>query len=395
MKLGGRPEIHRWDVVLVGALIAVGQAEAWTGQAGVPPWAHALGSAVMALALLWRRQTPLVVLAIATLGNSLINFDGQAAPFVIAVIATYNVGAEAERRPAQIALALVLAAYIIPSLFGDEVYSDVAAAVVLFGGSWTLGRLVRERGRSERRAADRAERAERERDEQAERVAAAERARIARELHDVVAHSISLMAVQAQVLQRRTPPEQEERVAELRSLELTAREAMGEMRRLFGVLRADGNGAPTAPQPGLDQLGELADRARESGLRVELRLPAEPPALPPGIDLGVYRIVQEALTNVRKHAGPGTAVRVAVAVADGVVDIEVEDDGPGPPAEGDADTDAEPGHGLIGMRERVALYGGRLEVGGGPSGGFRVHAAVPVEAEAVAGYPPARTSPHS
>jgi signal transduction histidine kinase len=203
-----------------------------------------------------------------------------------------------------------------------------------------------------------------------DQIALAERARIARELHDVVAHQMSMVAVQAETARLTTPGmpvEGQQRLAEIGD---TAREALTEMRRLLGVLRSDG-GAELAPQPGLDRLDELVSAARAGGSSVRLTMSGAPAALAPGVDLTAYRIVQEALSNARRHA-PGADVEVALGFGADVLQVRVRDHGPGPAG------DADGGHGLQGMRERVAMVGGSLHTGEAAGGGFIVEADLPV-----------------
>ncbi len=215
--------------------------------------------------------------------------------------------------------------------------------------------------------------AERERERQTSKAAADERARVARELHDIVSHAISVVTVQTQAVRRRLGPDHEREADDLRAVEAAAREAMAELRRLFGVLRADGEEPSLAPQPGLGELGRLLDRTRGAGLRVELEVDGEPVPLTPGVDLAAYRVVQEALTNVRRHAR-ATRATVRLRFGGEALEVEVEDDGAGPSRNGHA------GHGLVGMHERVTLYGGTLSTGPRDGGGFRVRARLPLGA---------------
>jgi signal transduction histidine kinase len=200
-----------------------------------------------------------------------------------------------------------------------------------------------------------------------------ERARIARELHDVIAHSLSVMIVQAgagEQVAKRSP----ERVVEpLRSIQETGRQALSEMSRLLGMLREGGEELGLAPQPGVGDLEALVEQTREAGLGVELVVEGARRSLPPGLDLSAYRIVQEALTNARKHAGDARA-EVRLCYRADTLEIEVLDDGPG------SGNGVGGGHGLIGMRERVAVFGGSLETGPRPGGGFAVRAVLPLEA---------------
>jgi len=207
----------------------------------------------------------------------------------------------------------------------------------------------------------------------AEQAAADERARIARELHDVVAHSVSVMVVQASGVRRLLKEEQHRERDALLSVEQIGRQALTEMRRMLGVMRTDGDQVPSlTPQPGLQHLERLIAQVEEAGLPVTLRVEGRRPELPPGIDLSAYRIVQEGLTNALKHSRGGHA-EVVVRYVDDSVQLEITDDGVG--ANGDG-----AGHGLVGMRERVALYGGTLTAGPRDGGGFVLRAELPVEA---------------
>ena len=217
----------------------------------------------------------------------------------------------------------------------------------------------------------RARMAERERDLVAREAVVEERARIARELHDVIAHNVSMMVVQAGAERRVLDDEQASTREVLETVEQIGRGALTEMRRLVGMLRTD---APDSlsPQPGLDDVPALVTQIREAGLPVELSIEGERRALPAGIELSAYRIVQEALTNTLKHAG-GAHAEVHVCYGSDTLELEILDDGPGGPARASGG-----GHGLVGMRERVALYGGRLDAGPQDEGGFSVHVLLPM-----------------
>jgi signal transduction histidine kinase len=211
---------------------------------------------------------------------------------------------------------------------------------------------------------------------QRDQVIMEERARIARELHDVVAHHVSVIAVQAETARLTTPDMPDEGKERLAAIGQTARDSLTELRRLLGVLRADGSSeAARSPQPGLGRLAELIDSARTAGTPVRLTLDGDVSPLPPGVDLTAYRIVQEALTNARRHA-PGASVDVTLGYEENALRLRVSDDGPGPPA---ADTS---GHGLLGMQERAAMVGGRLTTGPGDGGGFVVEAELPLSRSA-------------
>jgi signal transduction histidine kinase len=213
--------------------------------------------------------------------------------------------------------------------------------------------------------------AERERDVAAREAVAEERARIARELHDVIAHNVSMMVLQAgaerRVLDGANGPTRDV----LRTIEQIGRSALTEMRRLLGMLRSDA-GEPLTPQPGLGDLPTLIAQVREAGLPAELRIDGQPRDLPAGIELSAFRIIQEALTNALKHAGDARA-QVSVRYRTDTLELEIVDDGPGT-----ANSTTGAGHGLVGMRERVTLCGGRLETGHRPDGGFAVRVLLPV-----------------
>ncbi|MGV9265203.1 sensor histidine kinase [Kitasatospora sp. NPDC003701] len=246
---------------------------------------------------------------------------------------------------------------------------------------WAWGRLTRVRRAYLVELEDRAARLERERDAQAKVAVAAERARIARELHDVVAHNVSVMIVQADgaayVLDN-SPQQAKEALSTIAS---TGRQALVEMRRLLGVLRTADTAEEYVPQPGVEELPELLDQVRTAGLQVDFATSGDPRELPRGVELTVYRIVQEALTNVRKHGGPDVHARVAVDFGERELAVLIEDDGRGSTDEqlASGGTDGQ-GHGLIGMRERVGMVSGSLDVGPRPGGGFRIRAVLPLKA---------------
>ncbi|QBI54152.1 Sensor histidine kinase DesK [Streptomonospora litoralis] len=248
--------------------------------------------------------------------------------------------------------------------------------------SWWVGRLVRMRSFHMVELATRAERLERARDAHTRAVLAEERSRIARELHDVVAHHVSVMTVQATAGRRvieRSPDRARQTLVEI---EETGRQAMSEMRRIVDVLRtAEGDGADAdrGPQPGLAGLDELVQQIRDTGTPVELRVEGTAAELAPGLDLTLYRVVQESLTNVLKHAGREARTAVSVRFGAQAVEVSVTDEGGGGPREGASPRAGdEPGHGLVGMRERVALYGGELDAGPRSGGGFEVSARLPL-----------------
>jgi signal transduction histidine kinase len=261
-----------------------------------------------------------------------------------------------------------------PKALGDR--STLVVDCVVVAAAWWLGDGTRRRQEAILAARQRAAELERAREELARTAVVEERLRIARELHDVVAHSMSIIAVQSGVGAHVLDSQPEEARKALAAVEATSRQALTEMRRLLGVLRQEAEPSGSlAPSPGLAEVDALAAEVARAGARVEVRIEGTRPELSLGLDLSAYRIVQEALTNVVRHAGPATA-RVRIRYAPDSVDVEVVDDGRGgDPRPGD-------GHGIAGMRERAALYGGSLEAGPLPGGGFRVAAHLPVDERA-------------
>src|SRR5439155_3629704 len=249
---------------------------------------------------------------------------------------------------------------------GNSIFVGIIFAVIWAVG-FTLGRKLGEAAE----ARERADRAEREREEQARIAVAEERARIARELHDIVGHAVSVMTVQAAGVRRLLKPEQEREREALKVVEQTGRDALAEMRRMVGVLRSLDEAPELAPQPSLEYVDKLVEQARNAGLPVELRVEGEPVQLPAGVDLTAYRIVQEGLTNATKHSQAEHA-EVLVRYDNGHVEVTISDDGRGG---GGGESG---GHGLVGMRERVSVYGGELEAGPRPEGGFALHARLPL-----------------
>jgi signal transduction histidine kinase len=385
-EYGGSMSLRAWwdrwgDWIVALALCAGAQYEVWTGNS-FRPWRglDTVAFALVTLPLAWRRRAPVAVLAFMTAvlvyGTLFVTEPDQAPvePFLAFIVAFYSVGANApERRSVIVAaasLAAIAAATEIRTLYHANVSARPGAWLVL-GVAWLIGRDLRRRRRQAADLRTRAALAEREREEKARVAVAEERSRIARELHDVVAHSVSVMVVQAQAGPRLLgDPEQAQ--AAFRSIEGSGREALVELRRLLGILRMPDEQAAIGPQPGLGSLGSLVDQVREAGLPVAVHVEGEQVPLPRGIDLSAYRIVQEALTNTLKHAGTARA-EIVVRYGRSAVEVEVSDDGQG--AQNGANGT---GHGLIGMRERVALYGGTLRTGTRPGGGYEVRARLPL-----------------
>jgi signal transduction histidine kinase len=261
----------------------------------------------------------------------------------------------------------------------SSVVVGAVAAAPLTVGIWALGAYVQTRRRYTRALEERASQLEPEREQLARMAVQEERTAIARELHDIVAHSVSVMLVGvrgARDAMRRSPSVAQE---VLHGVERSGEQSLHELRRVLAVLRAADDDAEHRPQPSLDDLGELVDGYRATGLPVRLVLAGEPPRLPGGLELSVYRIVQEALTNAIKHAD-ASHVTVSLRCNDSRLDVEISDDGAASPVR--ARSGYESGQGIIGMRERVALLGGELEAGHRRTGGFRVAARLPLRGEA-------------
>jgi signal transduction histidine kinase len=279
------------------------------------------------------------------------------------LLAVYTAAAHTSDRRTVIAGALVVALFVA-DLAMDAIYAEgIIFYALLWGAPWAAGRAVRRRRLSERRA-----------EQEKARAAAAiveERARIARELHDVVAHAISVMLLQARGGRRVLEAEPADAREAFATIERTAHQALEEMRRLLGMLRASDEQLALAPQPTLKELDRLIEQIQAAGLPVQVAIEGEPRELPPGVDLSAYRIVQEALTNALKHAGPARA-RVLLRYEADELELEIADDGAG---NGDGSGS---GQGLIGMRERVSLYGGELQAGRRPEGGYALRARLPL-----------------
>jgi signal transduction histidine kinase len=359
------------DVGIAVTLVVGGLLEGVVTDINRPLWLHQTLVVLVMGAVAFRRVAPSTTLGFVVIGMLAVDSNGQLSIFAALVIVSFTAGLEVDPPRSYWGLFLATVPFYVGYAAADPMVSDFVAVTVLYGGSWAVGQMVRQRTREAAEHAARADRAEREREAGAAQAVAAERARIARELHDIVSHSISVIAVQTQAVRRRLGPDHAREVADLRAVETTAREAMAEMRRLFGILRAHGERPALSPQPGLDQLDRLIADTRAAGIDVSVALDGHPAPLPPGLDLTAYRIVQEALTNVRKHA-PGGRVVVRVRHGEAEVDVVVEDTG----GVSSADEDGA-GLGLMGMRERVELYGGTLDTGPLPGGGFTVHARLP------------------
>lgn len=344
----------------------------------------------ISLPLAWRRRYPLTVL-VAVVGAFLVGrivLDiPEASITVLAVsLALYSAALHGRPRYRTIVLAAALVVILLEvtrELFFVAAVDDLkplvqgfilAYNVVVLSLPWVLGSVIRSLRARERELAEHAADLQRERNENARQAVFAERVRIARELHDVVAHHVSVMGVQASAARRVMEHQPDKAVEALSSIEASSRQAVGEMHRLLGFMRGAGEDDGLAPQPGLAQLDELVADATQGALTVDVSIEGSPQPLSPTLDVSAYRVIQEALTNTRKHAGATTA-KVRVRYRPTALEVEVVDDGTG----GSAAPVSQPGgHGLIGMRERTALHGGHLRAGPRPDGGFVVCATFPL-----------------
>ena len=372
-----------WFDALVVIGIGVGIAGVIAGQGRTggptgPAWFDGLAIVACLSPLFFRRRYPFgapVGVGVAVVLTTFV--DPRLAPFAFVTFlagcaAVFLMGLLRER--SQAVAGLVLAVGVNALVAHRDPKGNLGAfiaASVVFCIIWTIAFALGSKFREADEAKERAARAEREREERAKSAVTEERARIARELHDVVGHSVSVMTVQASAVRRLLRPDQQREREALMIVEQTGREALAEMRRMVGVLRRPEEAPALAPQPSLEHLEGLVAQAREAGLPVELRIEGEPVQLPAGVDLTAYRLVQEGLTNAMKHAH-AERTQVVVRYGDKDIEVSVTDDGQG---RGDGTSG---GHGLVGMRERVSVYGGELEAGPRPGGGYRLRARLPV-----------------
>lgn len=381
--ISGRPALDRLrpgvvELSLALLLFAAGALEAWFDDVPGPGAAQVVAVVLTTVPLAWRSVLPVTTVAVTTGGLALagimgLPFGELLIPGFAPLLAVYSVGVQSTAR------GLITAALIGFGAFATAVAADPDARLshlLLSAGALlvalAVGRAVRVMGFETDTLEARAAQLERERDEGARAAVEAERARIGRELHDVIGHSISVMGVQAGAVRRVLAPELEREREALLAVERTGRDAVTEMRRLLGFLRPDDGAPPTEPLPTLKRLDDLVVEVRRAGLDVELHIEGDLDELSAGRALAAFRIVQEAFTNALRHA-PGSHVRAALCSTPGELRIEVVDDGNGrAPASPDHG-----GYGLIGMRERVTLYGGTLEAGPRPDRGFAVVARLP------------------
>ena len=372
----GTNRATRLDVAIVVVLAVYGQLEAWSAPGAetaiaAAPVVNAAAFLIASTALLWRRRAPVTVLLVEAVNLAALSVlaGGSEAlglflPLLVAIYSAARYAAVPWRTLP--AVALVAGALLLHDVRDPQV--DQAADVVVFwlilAAAWPVGAAIRRwSDRNEQLAAEVAAREARARTE--------ERARIARELHDVVSHSLGVMLVQAEAADAIAEPDDarvRERLGRIRS---SGRDALADMRRVLGLLRDEDAGVDAEPQPGTARLPDLLERTRATGLQVELRVDGEPPPLSPSADLALYRIVQEGLTNTLRHAH-ATRVDVEIRYCVDAVEVAIADDGRGRTA------GAGGGHGLVGMRERAALYGGVVRAGNRAGGGFEVHARLPL-----------------
>jgi signal transduction histidine kinase len=366
------------------ALVIAGLGSAWIVNS---PAEWGILTPFLVVPVVFRRRAPVAAFAVAVAAGAfqvlLTPGAGASASDLAIVVLLYTLAAYRPRRESVAGLIICLlggavASVAVHSAGGVPRIEGLSMGAVKYGGTalvaWVLGDSMRYRRAYYVALEERAARLEAERDAQAKISAAAERARIARELHDVIAHNVSVMVVQADGASYALRAEPERARQALAAISSTGRQALAEMRRLLGVLRSGDTSADLAPQPGLDQVRELLDQARGAGLSVSLTLEGPPRPLSEGAELAAYRVVQESLTNTRKHGGVLAAAAVTLRYEpDGLV-VKVTDDGRGDTAPGGGT-----GHGLglTGMRERIEMYGGSVQAGPLPAGGYQVVARLP------------------
>jgi signal transduction histidine kinase len=344
-------------------------------------WLMAVWAGAFVVPLLARRRfpfgAPIAVFTIGVAGSlwndtlatyTLGNFLG-----VLAATFLFGLLFERERSPIGLGIALGVASFVVVN-DPRQGYGEIAWIAITFSLVWLAGLAIGSQLKKAATAIERAEMLELGREAEARAAVAEERARIARELHDIVGHSVSVMTVQASAVRRLLREDQEREREALITVEETGRAALAEMRRLVGVLRRTEEAPALVPQPSLEHVEKLVEQTREAGLPTRLMIEGEASPLPAGIDLTAYRLVQEGLTNALKHSR-ATYAEVHVRYANGTVELVVRDDGKGD-GKGDGG-----GHGLVGMRERVAVVGGELAAGPRPDGGYELRARLPVAPE--------------
>ena len=370
---------HPFDALVV-LLAVVAEIKVWIVPGAGPKVVFIVASLLWTLPLLLRHRFPFAapvftfaVQAAASAADPTLGVETTG--FVALLLSFWVVGGENERGQAIAGAAIGFASIVAVAELDTRVSLENAVWGIILGSiacliAYALQRRAKRASELEERAAQ----LERNSEDRARAAVVAERTRIARDLHDVIAHSVSVMTVQAGAARLLLAEDPARAREPLLSVEETGREALAEMRRLFGIVRGEEDSAALAPQPGLAHLDVLVEQARKAGLPVELRLEGKRHVLPPGLDLTAFRIVQEALTNALRHARPARA-QVTIRYGRDALDLEITNDGRR------ARTGEATGHGLVGMRERVALYSGKLEAGPRKPGGYAVRAQLPVEAE--------------
>jgi signal transduction histidine kinase len=376
-----------WFELLIAVMAIAGMLELVVGRNSPGAPSIPLGVsiplvAVLVLPLFARRRFPFAAPAVYwVLAPALTFVDDLLVPFigslgVVGLATAFLLGNLRSRAKAGVGLVLIVMGMliVIGNIPGDQTASQFTFITLRFVVAWIAGYALRERAEQAEAAEERAEHAERERESAARVAVAEERARIARELHDIVAHAVSVMVLQVGAVRHKLPDSLAEDRDALRGVERAGRTALAEMRRLLAAMRREGDEAELVPQPGLDGLDSLLDEVGRAGLPVELHVDGNPVPLPRGIDLSAYRIVQEGLTNALKHAHASDA-DVIVRYRPDELEIEVRDNG-----RGSATSDGL-GHGLIGVRERVKIYGGKMSAGKATDGGFVLSTRLPISKE--------------
>jgi signal transduction histidine kinase len=364
------------DLTAAAVLTAGTQVEVWAGVVTGPPRPLLAATYLIGtVGAAWHRIAPVSALVIALTGLAVapaalgVPPNAGLAWFVAGLAVVVSVGYHARRPTVALAVTLgLLGATVV--LSQGLMIAEILYTWLLGTGGWLAGRTIATRTLRVELSEQRAALAEQEAQWRAVTAVTDERLRIARELHDVIGHSLSVMTLHVGAVRRLLRPEQDEERAALEAVERTGREALAEAKRLLGVLRASEPDEPI-PAPGLARVADLLEPARAAGIRADLTVTGQVRPLPAGVDLAAYRIVQEAITNVLRHAH-ASRVDCTVDYSPAAIDLRIIDDGAGRPGAG------RDGHGHVGMRERATLYGGTVHIGPTPSGGYAVHAVLPI-----------------
>ena len=377
-----------FDVLVAALVLVIGL----IAQSGVPGSVqtgresealHLVLIVLMSVPLALRRVYPTAVLAIvlaAWMTDRAFDYPGSPADFGLA-ISFYTVGAHLDRRRSLLVGGISSGLVVLWTALGTLVLESVTAVALIYAGITTVtpllvGREMHERRRRVEELQQRAERAEREREEEARRAVAEERTRIARELHDVVAHQMTVMTLQAEGARRLVDGADPRLVEALETIRVAGRSALAELRRTVSLLRAPEDDLATEPLPRLADLDRLVDQVRAAGIPVDLEVLGEPRAMSEGAELSAYRIVQESLTNAVNHGGPEVSATVSIEYGPEHLEVSISDDGRG----SSSTSSSNGGHGIVGMRERIAVLGGEFHAGPRVGGGFVVRASIPLDA---------------